>query len=92
MRFGVYLAQAIEAKGLSQRKFSTAVGYKQANLSRIISGKMVPPLKHIQKWSDFLMPAIDPAEFRELALLENSPPEIMELVRELRRKLSEVAQ
>jgi transcriptional regulator with XRE-family HTH domain len=87
MRFGEYLANALEEAGYTQRSFAAKVKHHQANFNQILLGKRSPPLKHIQRWADLLQGHIDPLQFRELALLENSPIEIQKLVNELREKV-----
>jgi len=87
MRFGEYLAEAITRAGLSQRQFALRVGYRQQNISQIVHGKRVPPIRHIDKWAKALGAAVDPVVFRQLALLSHCPPEIQEELRLLKEQL-----
>jgi transcriptional regulator with XRE-family HTH domain len=84
MRFGLYLAEAIARKGLSQKAFAKMVRYPQPTINGIIKSKRVPPLGRLEAWADILTTAIDRELFLELGRLEHCPPEIRALVTKLR--------
>ena len=86
MRFGAYLATAIEKAGISQREFARRAKSRQQNVNEIVHGRRVPPLAHLERWADLLKEHVDRAQFLELARLEHCPPEIQTLVAELRSK------
>lgn len=85
-RFGPYLGSAIKKAGLSRRNFAKIVGYASPNIDQVVAGKRVPPIAQLDKWSKALGGAVDPALFRELALLEHTPAEIRERYLALRGK------
>ena len=87
MRFGEYLTHAVSKAGLSQAGFAKKVGQHQQTVNAIARGTRKPSLKNIQKWADVLAKVINRQEFLELARLENSPPEIRELVSNLKAQV-----
>jgi transcriptional regulator with XRE-family HTH domain len=74
--FGQCLQRAIVAMGISRREFARKVAYSPTSIDKIVHGKRTPPRKHIDRWAKALGSAVDPAVFRELALLAHTPPEI----------------
>jgi transcriptional regulator with XRE-family HTH domain len=52
--FGELFLQALEAKGLSQRKFADMVGAVNPHINLVISGKRTPPLDRIADWATAL--------------------------------------
>jgi hypothetical protein len=56
-------------------------------VNAIARGTRKPSLKNIQKWADVLAKVINRQEFLELARIENSPPEIRELVSNLKAQV-----
>lgn len=88
MRFGTYLAEALTRKGLSQRAFALAVGYPQPAINGIVRSERLVPLGRLEAWADHLEGFIDRALFLELGRLEHAPPEIRQLVDDLRDQLA----
>lgn len=87
MRFGEYLGQALEQKGLSQRAFALEVGYPQQAINGIVKGIRIPPLGRLQGWADTLKGHIDRGMFMELAWLEHSPPGIRKALEDARAEI-----
>jgi transcriptional regulator with XRE-family HTH domain len=90
MRFGDYLQQALDAKGISQRAFSVAVGYPQQGVNRVVRGQCPPPLKKLKAWADYLAGSVDAALFIELGELEHAPPGVQKLVADLRMRIDQL--
>lgn len=86
--FARYLRSALRRKGLSQRAFARAVGYKQANVQQICAGRRPVPLAHITRWRRALGDAVDPRDFEMRAHLDHAPPYVCRLVRRLERQLA----
>lgn len=80
MRFGYYLAKAIQQAGFSQREFAIKMRTPQQNMNEIVLGKRGPPLRKLNAWAEALAPHVERERFLVLAWLEHTPDELRELM------------
>lgn len=83
--FGVRLAAAITAAGISQRAFAKQVGVDQGTLQAMLSGRRKPRLRDIESWADTLgLAGQVRAAFLEAGWLALSPPQVTAIIAALR--------
>ncbi len=86
--FGELLGKLLKERKLSQQTLAQHVGVSQATVSQVILGKTRPRLAKIRKWADGLgLQGQDREAFVQEAALCHAPPEVLELVDQLRRDL-----
>lgn len=87
---GTFIAVQLEAQGLSVRAFAEKrLGMTSSYVSKVLKGSLPVPYERIGHWSVALgLVGKEAAVFRELALLALSPPEVREMVAELRQEVA----
>lgn len=74
MPFGDTLCDAIKAAGMTQLAFAQAVLSSSGNITDVIKGRRLPPLKHLEKWADVLgLSGANRDEFISAGQLEHTP-------------------
>ena len=79
--FGSFVRDALARKGLGVVEFARLAGYPKAHgfVSRVLSGRSLPPLKELDRWAKPLgLSAKERERFELLAGIAHSPPVVRE--------------